>query len=137
MERFYLEATIEFNRVYLLRDKMNESYEQVVRFYGEDSVTMPPDEFFGIFKTFTTTWEVSSTLTTVVGHCSNPDLFMLVDRNAQWIQSWQDRSRKGWKSKRSGTLKGGQGLGVDPWRNSKGWTLITVSLWHREVGSSD
>lgn len=59
MERFYLEATIEFNRVYLLRDKMNESYEQVVRFYGEDSVIMPPDEFFGIFKTFTTTWEVS------------------------------------------------------------------------------
>ncbi|SAM01118.1 hypothetical protein [Absidia glauca] len=60
MERFYLEATIEFNRVYLLRDKMNESYEQVVRFYGEDSVTMPPDEFFGIFKTFTTTWEKCS-----------------------------------------------------------------------------
>jgi hypothetical protein len=29
-------------------------------------------------------------------------------------------------------LKGGQGLGVGPWRNSKGWTLITVSLWHKE-----
>jgi hypothetical protein len=132
MERFYLEATIEFNRVYLLRDKMNESYEQVVRFYGEDSVTMPPDEFFGIFKTFTTTWEVSYIIIDSDCLCSNHDLSMLIDRNAQWTQSWKDRSRKGWKNRRSGTLKGGQGLGVDPWRNSKGWTLITVSLWHKE-----
>lgn len=60
MDEFFQEATTEFKRVYLLCDKMNETYNNVVKFYGEDPAKMSPDEFFGIFKTFTTSWEVNN-----------------------------------------------------------------------------
>lgn len=58
MREFYAEASAEFKRLYLLRNKMNEWYDKVVRYYGEDPAKMHPDEFFGIFKKFTSSWEV-------------------------------------------------------------------------------
>ncbi|KAF9911611.1 Dishevelled associated activator of morphogenesis 2 [Lobosporangium transversale] len=36
---------------------MEAAYKQCVKFYGEDSTNMKPDEFFGIFKTFSTSFE--------------------------------------------------------------------------------
>lgn len=44
----------------MLSKKMEESYEQTVRFYGEDPKRMAPDEFFGIFKEFLASWEKCS-----------------------------------------------------------------------------
>ena len=58
MHDFYKEASNEFKRLYLLQDKMNESYESVVNFYGEDHLKIQSDEFFGIFKVFVASWEV-------------------------------------------------------------------------------
>ncbi|KAI9478300.1 MAG: hypothetical protein EXX96DRAFT_570335 [Benjaminiella poitrasii] len=60
MHQFYKEASTEFKRICMLSSKMEESYEQVVRFYGEDPKKMPPDEFFGIFREFTGNWEKCS-----------------------------------------------------------------------------
>ncbi|KAI8139173.1 formin homology 2 domain-containing protein [Fennellomyces sp. T-0311] len=57
MRAFHEQASSEFKRLYLLRNKMNEWYDKVVKFYGEDPVKMHPDEFFGIFKKFTSSWE--------------------------------------------------------------------------------
>lgn len=56
MHRFYKDATTEFKRIVMLSTKMDESYERCVRFYGEDPHKMQPDEFFGIFKEFVTSW---------------------------------------------------------------------------------
>ncbi|KAG0342256.1 hypothetical protein BG000_005983 [Podila horticola] len=36
---------------------MEAAYKDCVKFYGEDSVAMKPDEFFGIFKTFSASFE--------------------------------------------------------------------------------
>ncbi|KAF9327544.1 hypothetical protein BG006_009173 [Podila minutissima] len=36
---------------------MEAAYKDCVKFYGEDSVAMKPDEFFGIFKTFAASFE--------------------------------------------------------------------------------
>lgn len=60
MHQFYKESSTEFKRIQMLSKKMEESYDQTVRFYGEDPKKMPPDEFFGIFKEFTTNWEKCS-----------------------------------------------------------------------------
>lgn len=60
MHRFYKEALSEFKRICMISKKMEESYEQTVRFYGEDPKKMPPDEFFGIFKEFSVSWEKCS-----------------------------------------------------------------------------
>jgi hypothetical protein len=59
MHQFFKDASAEFKRVCNLFNKMDESYDQVVRFYGEDPKKMQPDEFFGIFHLFTMSWEVS------------------------------------------------------------------------------
>ncbi|KAG0279795.1 hypothetical protein BGZ95_000200 [Linnemannia exigua] len=37
--------------------EMDSIYKEVVKFYGEDPTVMKPDEFFGIFKTFTASFE--------------------------------------------------------------------------------
>lgn len=58
MREFHTQAYGEFKRLFLLRNKMNEWYDKVVRYYGEDPAKMHPDEFFGIFKRFTSSWEV-------------------------------------------------------------------------------
>ncbi|OBZ82301.1 Disheveled-associated activator of morphogenesis 1 [Choanephora cucurbitarum] len=60
MHKFYKQASSEFKRICMLSKKMEESYEQAVRFYGEDPKKTQPDEFFGIFKEFTTSWEKCS-----------------------------------------------------------------------------
>lgn len=60
MHQFFKEASTEFRRICMISQKMAECYDQVVRFYGEDPVKMQPDEFFGIFKEFTTSWDKCS-----------------------------------------------------------------------------
>lgn len=60
MRDFHTQASTEFKRLYLLRNKMGEWYDKVVRYYGEDPTKMHPDEFFGIFKKFTSSWEVTT-----------------------------------------------------------------------------
>lgn len=60
MHQFYKEASTEFKRICMISNKMDECYDQVIRFYGEDPKKMQPDEFFGIFKEFTTSWEKCS-----------------------------------------------------------------------------
>lgn len=39
-------------------NEMSEAYKACVKFYGEDPAIMKPDEFFGIFKTFMSSFEV-------------------------------------------------------------------------------
>lgn len=60
MHQFFREASTEFKRICMISNKMEECYDLVVRFYGEDPKKMQPDEFFGIFKEFTTSWEKCS-----------------------------------------------------------------------------
>ena len=60
MHQFFKEASTEFKRICMLSSKMDESYDSAVRFYGEDPKKMQPDEFFGIFKEFTNSWEKCS-----------------------------------------------------------------------------
>ncbi|KAI9020716.1 hypothetical protein CLU79DRAFT_755176 [Phycomyces nitens] len=57
MGRFHTDASAQFKRIFLLKDTMNQCYESMVRYYGEDPNKMCPDEFFGIFKKFTSSWE--------------------------------------------------------------------------------
>lgn len=56
MHQFYKEASTEFKRICMISGKMDECYDQAVRFYGEDPKKMQPNEFFGIFKEFTDSW---------------------------------------------------------------------------------
>ena len=58
MREFHEQAFGEFKRLYLLRNKMSEWYDKVVKYYDEDPAKMHPDEFFGTFKKFTSSWEV-------------------------------------------------------------------------------
>lgn len=60
MHQFYKEAATEFKRIVMLSKKMDETYDHCVRFYGEDPKKTQPDEFFGIFREFTKSWEKCS-----------------------------------------------------------------------------
>ncbi len=60
MHQFFKEASTEFKRICMISNKMDECYDQVVKFYGEDPKKMQPDEFFGIFKECTMSWEKCS-----------------------------------------------------------------------------
>jgi hypothetical protein len=60
MSVFHDEAKKRYTELDDLRKDMQSSYDALVRFYGEDPGKMAPDEFFGIFSTFVTSWEVSS-----------------------------------------------------------------------------
>ena len=58
MQPFVEAAERTFAKVESAMLDMDAAYKDCVKFYGEDSVAMKPDEFFGIFKTFTASFEV-------------------------------------------------------------------------------
>ncbi|KAF9122342.1 hypothetical protein BGW39_009803 [Mortierella sp. 14UC] len=53
MQPFMVSAEKAFVKADSAMLEMDSIYKEVVKFYGEDSVAMKPEEFFGIFKTFT------------------------------------------------------------------------------------
>jgi hypothetical protein len=58
MTPFIESAEKEFAKAEAAMATMSTLYKDVVKFYGEDASIMKPDEFFGIFKTFTASFEV-------------------------------------------------------------------------------
>lgn len=59
MRNFRNEAIEKFEELEVRYTSMDVAYRDVVSYYGENPDQMKPDEFFGIFKTFTSSWEVS------------------------------------------------------------------------------
>lgn len=57
MQPFMVSAERAFEKVDKAMLEMDALYKEVVKFYGEDSVAMKPEEFFGIFKTFSASFE--------------------------------------------------------------------------------
>lgn len=96
MHQFYKEASTEFKRICMLSSKMDECYDQVVRFYGEDPKKMQPDEFFGIFKEFTNSWEKCS--------ADSKEVKMKQDRLEKQKKREQERRKRA--NSNAGSLKG-------------------------------
>lgn len=59
MTPFIVSVEAEFAVTKVAMAEQDVLYKECVKFYGEDPVNMKPDEFFGIFKTFTSSFEVS------------------------------------------------------------------------------
>ncbi|KAF9147778.1 hypothetical protein BG015_010519, partial [Linnemannia schmuckeri] len=57
MQPFMVSAERAFAKAETAMLEMDSLYKEVVKFYGEDSVAMKPEEFFGIFKTFSASFE--------------------------------------------------------------------------------
>ncbi|KAF9109877.1 hypothetical protein BGX27_007091 [Mortierella sp. AM989] len=57
MQPFMDHAEKAFSKTEAAMLEMNTLYKDCVKFYGEDSTAMKPDEFFGIFKTFSASFE--------------------------------------------------------------------------------
>ncbi|KAI1302148.1 hypothetical protein EDD11_005716 [Mortierella claussenii] len=57
MNPFMQRAEEAFKKAEIAMLDMESSYKDCVKFYGEDSASMKPDEFFGIFKTFSASFE--------------------------------------------------------------------------------
>ncbi|KAI8337692.1 hypothetical protein BC941DRAFT_352320 [Chlamydoabsidia padenii] len=57
MYAFRNDAIDKFEQLEVRYTSMDVAYKDVVTFYGENPDQMKPDEFFGIFKTFTSSWE--------------------------------------------------------------------------------
>ncbi|ORZ12691.1 hypothetical protein BCR42DRAFT_467822 [Absidia repens] len=57
MYDFRNDAIDKFEQLEVRYTNMDVAYKDVVTFYGENPDQMKPDEFFGIFKTFTSSWE--------------------------------------------------------------------------------
>lgn len=60
MYEFKEKALEKFEELEVRYTSMDVAYKDAVSFYGENPAEMKPDEFFGIFKTFTSSWEVCS-----------------------------------------------------------------------------
>ncbi|CDS04805.1 hypothetical protein LRAMOSA07335 [Lichtheimia ramosa] len=57
MVEFRDKALEKFEELEVRYTSMDVAYKDAVAFYGENPNEMKPDEFFGIFKTFTSSWE--------------------------------------------------------------------------------
>ncbi|KAI8095753.1 hypothetical protein BDF21DRAFT_374116 [Thamnidium elegans] len=57
MRNFRNDAIEKFEELEVRYTSMDVAYKDVVSYYGENADQMKPDEFFGIFKTFTSSWE--------------------------------------------------------------------------------
>ncbi|KAG0377050.1 hypothetical protein BGX24_006792 [Mortierella sp. AD032] len=57
MTPFIASVEAEFAVTKVAMAEQDVLYKECVKFYGEDPVSMKPDEFFGIFKTFTSSFE--------------------------------------------------------------------------------
>lgn len=99
MHAFLKEASTEFRRICMLSKKMDECYEQAVRFYGEDPKKMQPDEFFGIFKEFTDSWEKCS--------ADSKEVRLKQDRIDKQKKREQERRKRA--NSNAGSLKGKAG----------------------------
>lgn len=51
------QALEKFEEMEVRYTSMDVAYKDAVAYYGENPNEMKPDEFFGIFKTFTSSWE--------------------------------------------------------------------------------
>jgi cytokinesis protein len=58
IQEFQEDAVKKFDELEVRYTSMDIAYKDVVTFFGENASEMKPDEFFGIFKTFTSSWEV-------------------------------------------------------------------------------
>lgn len=58
MHEFGNKAQIKFDQIEQLYNESESSYQTVLAFYGESKSTMQPNEFFKIFSTFTSHWQV-------------------------------------------------------------------------------
>lgn len=59
MSVFRDQSIEKFDQLEVRYTSMDIAYKDVVTFFGENPRDMKPDEFFGIFKTFTSSWEVT------------------------------------------------------------------------------
>ncbi|KAG0235138.1 hypothetical protein BGW42_005788 [Actinomortierella wolfii] len=57
MTPFVASCEAQFTKAETAMAEMDVVYKECVKFFGEDPVIMKPDEFFGIFKTFTASFE--------------------------------------------------------------------------------
>ncbi|CAO3564056.1 unnamed protein product [Mortierella alpina] len=57
MQPFIESAEREFAKTEIAMKEMDVLYKDCVKFYGEEPAIMRPDEFFGIFKTFSSSFE--------------------------------------------------------------------------------
>ncbi|KAG1453587.1 hypothetical protein G6F56_007531 [Rhizopus delemar] len=57
MKRFRDDAMEKFEELEVRYTSMDVAYRDVVAYFGENPDQMKPDEFFSIFKTFTSSWE--------------------------------------------------------------------------------
>ncbi|KAF9952327.1 Dishevelled associated activator of morphogenesis 2 [Modicella reniformis] len=60
MRPFIETVEIEFSLIEAYMAEMNDVYNDCVKFFGEDPAIIKPDEFFGIFKTFMSSFQKSS-----------------------------------------------------------------------------
>lgn len=60
MHQFCRDAIEKFNELEIRYTSMDVAYKDAVTFFGENPSEMKPDEFFAIFRTFMSSWEVSS-----------------------------------------------------------------------------
>ncbi|OAD02335.1 hypothetical protein MUCCIDRAFT_145229 [Mucor lusitanicus CBS 277.49] len=56
MYKFRDRAIEKFDQLEVRYTSMDVAYKDVVSYFGEDPSDMKPDEFFGIFQTFTSSW---------------------------------------------------------------------------------
>lgn len=58
MHKFCREAVEKFDDLEIRYTSMDVAYKDAVSFFGENPSEMKPDEFFAIFRTFMSSWEV-------------------------------------------------------------------------------
>jgi hypothetical protein len=58
MKHFQTEAESKVSQVEQLQVKSDELFQKTVSFYGENVQTVQSNEFFKIFHTFITSWQV-------------------------------------------------------------------------------
>lgn len=56
MHKFRDRAIEKFDQIEVRYTSMDVAYKDVVSYFGEDPGDMKPDEFFGIFQTFNSSW---------------------------------------------------------------------------------
>lgn len=56
MYKFRDRAIEKFDQIEVRYTSMDVAYKDVVSYFGEDPADMKPDEFFGIFQTFNSSW---------------------------------------------------------------------------------
>lgn len=81
IKQFQKEAENKLNQVETLQIKTEESYQKVVCFYGENVKGIQPDEFFKIFYTFTSSWQVRC----IHNHSYEQNTNNMSNRNVQVI----------------------------------------------------